>query len=59
MGRGLVSSLALTSLKGDEGLSHLYSVSTLEEGPTLGALSMSKHLGQSRALVPTPMERPV
>jgi len=31
----------------------------LEEGPALGVLSVSRPLGQSRALVPTPMERPI
>jgi len=37
---------ASASLKGAEGLSHLHWMSTLEEKPTLGVLSMFKHLGQ-------------
>jgi len=60
---GLSSSMASTSLEGKEDLSwlkptYLYWVSTLEERPTLGVLSVSKHLGQSCTVVPTPEERP-
>jgi len=39
-------SIASTSLKGAEGLSHLHWVSTLEERPALGVLSVFKHLGR-------------
>jgi len=38
--------MASTSLEGEEDLSYLYWVSTLEERPALGVLSVSKHLGQ-------------
>jgi len=38
--------MASTSLEGVEDLSYLYRVSTLEETPALGVLSVSKHLGQ-------------
>jgi len=42
----LISSMASISLEGEEDLSYLHSVPTLEERPTLGVLSVSKHLGQ-------------
>jgi len=38
--------MASTSLEGEEDLSYLYWVSTLEERPGLGVLSVSKYLGQ-------------
>jgi len=43
----LISSMASTSLEGVEGLSYLYCVSTLEERPALGVLSVSRHLGRN------------
>jgi len=42
----MCSSVASTLLEGVEDLSYLYWVSTLEERPALGVLSVSKHLGQ-------------
>ena len=47
-GRGglICSYVASTSLQGVEDLSYLYWVSTLEERPALGVLSVPKHLGQ-------------
>jgi len=42
----LICSMASTSLEGVEGLSYLYWVSTPEERPALGVLSVFKHLGQ-------------
>jgi len=38
--------MASTSLEGEEDLSYLYWVPTLEERPALGVLSVSKHMGQ-------------
>jgi len=38
--------MASTSLEGVEDLSYLHWMSTLEERPALGVLSVSKHLGQ-------------
>jgi len=55
--------VASTLLEGEEDLSYLYWVSTLEERPAecevASSLACLNTWDKSRALVPTPVERPI